>query len=237
MLTSYNGWPASPDPSAIGIVDLVVHGAGFPGGVKRGDVHTVLGYVAAQVHERVEALHAGWCWGYNYRQNRNADNLSCHASGTAIDINAPEHPNGKAGTFSAAQVRTIHAILAEVDHVVRWGGDYTTTKDEMHFEINASPSAVAMVAQRLARPAGVPAWWHRNLTYAKGAPLLGGQDVLVAQKWLVNQGFLAHYDSRGRSNVSGYYDAGTATAVDHLRTARGLTHSTTLDAATARLMA
>jgi hypothetical protein len=71
-----------------------------------------------------------------------------------VDINATRHPLGKPGTFNAAQVARIHRILADVDHVVRWGGDYTGRKDEMHFEINAPHVKVAAVAARLATSGG-----------------------------------------------------------------------------------
>jgi murein L,D-transpeptidase YcbB/YkuD len=170
MTTSYNGWPASTDPHAIGITHLDIPGRpnAFPPGVKGGDVATVLGYVAMQVAKRVEPLGEG-CWGYSYRKNRNANNLSCHASGTAIDINAPRHPNGKAGTFTAEQVKEIRLILHECGGVVKWGGDFHGTKDEMHFEIHGTAAQVAKAARTLRnihaasasrpRPAGAPAWW------------------------------------------------------------------------------
>lgn len=150
MTTSYNGWPASTDPAAIGIahLDMPDRPNAFPPGVKRGDVATVLGYVALQMHKRVEPMGDG-CWGYSYRKNRNANNLSCHASGTAIDYNAQRHPNGKSGTYSAAQVAEIRKILAETGGVVKWGGDFHGTKDEMHFEIHGTPAEVKTAAARL----------------------------------------------------------------------------------------
>lgn len=168
MATSYNGWPASPDPAAIKISkSAVARGTTihFPPGLKSGDVAFVLGYVAGELHRRVE--HAGvGVWGYAYRQNRNAKNLSCHASGTAFDWNAPRHPNGKKGTFTAAQVRTINKILAEVEKSVRWGGNFTGTPDEMHFEICVSATVLRGVAARLKQrltAAATPAWWKRDL--------------------------------------------------------------------------
>jgi hypothetical protein len=150
VTTSYNGWPASTDPAAIGIthLDLPGHPNAFPPGVKSGDVATILGYVAAQLHARVEPMGDG-CWGYSYRKNRNADNLSCHASGTAIDYNAPRHPNGKSGTFTAAQVAEIRKILSECGGIVKWGGDFHGTKDEMHFEIHGNTADVKGIAVRL----------------------------------------------------------------------------------------
>jgi len=152
MATSYNGWPASPDRNEIGVVKFGdAQGFPFPGGVKAGDVFTVLGYVATQLHNRVEPCIGGWCWGYTYKQNvNNPSQLSCHASATAIDWNAPDHPNGSSGTFTAAQVGTIRAILVEVQGAVRWLEGY----DEMHFEICVGAGDLARVAASL--PAGGP---------------------------------------------------------------------------------
>jgi hypothetical protein len=161
METSYNGWTASKNPADFGgISPLVVAGEQFMPGVRNGDVWFVLQYVAEQFHKRVEPLYfKGWHeaddWGYNYRANRNANNLSCHASGTAIDCNATRHPNGKRGTFTASQVTEIRKILAELEGVVFWGGDFTGTPDEMHFEIAKDPAAVKRVADKLRRGAAL----------------------------------------------------------------------------------
>lgn len=153
MATSQNGWPAAPDLKRR---KLIVNGVEFVGGiVDNDDVATVLGYVAAQFDKRVERLVNPGCWGFYYRANRNdPTSLSNHSSGTAIDINAPKHPNGvpTARTYSPAWIIEVHKILAEVNSVVRWGGDYTKTVDAMHFEINASPEAVARAAARLRMP-------------------------------------------------------------------------------------
>lgn len=158
--TSYNGWPCNSDKSAIDVVPFGDEfGLPFPGGVRDGDVKTVLGYVAVQLHERVEPCVAGWDWGYEYRENvNNPGSMSCHASGTAIDYNAPNHPNGARGTFTNEQVATIRDILAEVGGAVQWGGDYTGTADEMHFEIIVDAEYLAIVAAGLpaAGPAPIP---------------------------------------------------------------------------------
>ncbi len=150
MTTSQNGWSASP---ALKLRKLVVNGVDFAPGIRDdADVATVLGYVATQYAKRVEPLRNPGCWGFSYRPDKNqVTDLSNHASGTAIDINAPAHPNGVAvqKTFTPGQVSEIHKILAEVDHVVRWGGDYTKTIDAMHFEINASAAQVKAVAKKL----------------------------------------------------------------------------------------
>jgi hypothetical protein len=172
MKLSYNGWTSSPDPADFGgLSTLTVAGESFAPGVRAGDVHTVLEYVATQLHLRVEPViatgfHSDDDWGYSYRKNVNGNNLSCHASGTAIDYNATRHPNGKAGTFTSGQVAEIRRILTEVDGVVRWGGDFTGTKDEMHFEICTNATTVAATATRI-RGAATPA--ARRPTLRRGS--------------------------------------------------------------------
>lgn len=136
---SQNGWTAGSS-STIPITTLAVGAASFAPGVRKGDAHTILGYVARRFDSEVEALVKGWCWGHAYRPIRGGSTLSNHASGTAIDVNAPRHPLGKAGTFSSAQAAKIRSIVAACNGVVRWGGDYSGRKDEMHFEINVGPS-------------------------------------------------------------------------------------------------
>lgn len=157
MATSQNGWLASTDKTALGIVSPRIAGVTLPQGVRKGDVEIVLGYVAERFHATVEPLVPGHCWGYHYKVIEGSTQLSNHASGTAIDLNAPSHPMGKAGTFSAAKAKAIRAILADCDGVVRWGGDYSGRKDEMHFEIIKSAAEVAKVAAKLSgKPAPAP---------------------------------------------------------------------------------
>lgn len=157
---SYNGWPASRKPADLGVVPLVVAGVEFVGGVRKGDVHDVFEHVATQFHHRVEPLRSPGCWGWSYRANRNDPNeLSNHSSATAIDCNAPEHPNGveAAKTFSAKQIAEVHQILSEIpelDEVVHWGGDWHRANglipDSMHFEIHDHDTAkLARVAARI----------------------------------------------------------------------------------------
>lgn len=152
MAFSYNGWPAHPNPDVIGIDrNFTAAGRRFPGGVKAGDVATVFRYLVEQFDRRVEDVdryHPGDEWGWYYRRTTGGSSLSCHASGTAIDINATAHPYGVRGTFTAAQVGAIRQILAELRWVVRWGGDFSPP-DEMHFEIVGTAAEVAYVANRI----------------------------------------------------------------------------------------
>lgn len=179
MTTSYNGFKAG-DPSTFtpaGLDDAFVPGTAvqLAPGVHKGPIGQVLFYVASQLDHRVEHGRQGWCWGYAYRPSKNDVNLiSCHASGTAFDWNAPNHPNGKPGTFSAAQVKEIRAILAEVDGLVHWGGDgwgKGSTVDEMHFEVaeGVTVEQLTATAKKLSTPKPKPApkadpsWYHGSI--------------------------------------------------------------------------
>jgi hypothetical protein len=73
------------------------------------------------------------------------DKLSCHSSGTAIDLNATKHPLGKVGTFPAEKVPMIRALSKK--YGLKWGGDFKSRPDDMHFEVEVSASkAKALIA-------------------------------------------------------------------------------------------
>lgn len=152
MAVSYNGWAASSNPSAIGVNAgwEPIKGHKFPGGIKSGDVETVFTYLVRQLDLRVEPIEdypAGDEWGYNYRPNRNnPSQLSCHASATAIDYNATQHPNKVLYTWTREQTREIHQIINdELDGVIKWLEGW----DEMHFEIRGTSAQVAAVAKKI----------------------------------------------------------------------------------------
>ncbi|GAA4306366.1 hypothetical protein GCM10023086_24570 [Streptomyces venetus] len=64
---------------------------------------------------------------------------SNHLSGTAIAIRPRSYPVGvKGGGLYPNELVVVRDILAELDGVVRWGGDFTPAK-ESHFEIGVKP--------------------------------------------------------------------------------------------------
>ncbi|MFC7489112.1 MULTISPECIES: peptidoglycan-binding protein [unclassified Knoellia] len=210
--TSQNGWPASSSPSAIGITALSVSGHSFPAGVRGGQVHTILGYVAQRFNNEVEALVTPGCWGYNYREISGSTSLSNHASGTAIDCNAPRHPLGASGTFSSTQVSRIRSILTYCNGVVRWGGDYSSRKDEMHFEINVAPgdSRIAPLVSKIGGTTPPPptTTWSTVSSGATGFRVVAIQHLLRA---------------RGQSlTVDGVFGDITVSRVRAFQTSRGL---------------
>ncbi|WP_374971397.1 peptidoglycan-binding protein [Terrabacter sp. BE26] len=187
--TSQNGWPAGSS-STIPLSSLAVGGATFPAGVRSDDVHVVLGYVARRFDREVEALVKGWCWGHSYRAISGSTALSNHSSGTAIDLNAPRHPLGRSGTFTATQRSHIRSILGACDGVVRWGGDYSGRRDEMHFEINVRPgdARLAALARRLGGSGGEPAPAPGPVTWTTVRRGAGGFRVTAIQHLLRQRG-------------------------------------------------
>ncbi|TFH69932.1 M15 family metallopeptidase [Cellulomonas sp. HD19AZ1] len=143
---SQNGWPVILDPYDERLVAL----PGVTGGVRAGDVATVLGHVVARIDAEIAPVEETSSWGWAHREVRGGGDVSNHASGTAVDVNAPQHPMGEEGTFAPDELATLRSILEDVAPAVVWGGDFGGRKDEMHFEVVGGPDVVAEVAARLA---------------------------------------------------------------------------------------
>lgn len=144
---SYNGWIASPDPSKIGVEWFEVPT------VPNRRFRTVkvsiplFSYLIRRFNAEVDPLGGGVMdeWSYAYRKARAADALSCHASGTAVDLDATQFPMGRAN-MTAAQRKAVEIILAACRKQFRWGGTFRMPyTDEMHFELvkGTSKSSVA----------------------------------------------------------------------------------------------
>lgn len=149
MLISYNGWPASKDPVEIGIKSYVVPGTKIKLRCAEAVAPLLIGF-AGEFHALIEPINEGGLddWGYAFRMVRGStDRLSCHASGTAIDLNATQHPLGAIGTFPADKVPMIRALAKK--YGLAWGGDYRNRKDEMHFEINVNAEKAAKLITKL----------------------------------------------------------------------------------------
>jgi hypothetical protein len=149
MLTSYNGWPADKDQAAIGVKPFAIKGTAIKIRCAEHAGPLLAGF-AAEFHELIEPIDEGKLddWAYAFRMVRGTtDKLSCHSSGTAIDLNATQHPLGKVGTFPAAKVPMIQALAKK--YGLRWGGDYRGRKDEMHFEVIVTMEQAKKLAVKL----------------------------------------------------------------------------------------
>jgi hypothetical protein len=146
-LTSYNGYPASKDPAEIGIKSYPVKGTDRKLRCAE-SVGPLLAAFASEFHELIEPIDEGTFddWGYAFRMVRGStDRLSCHSSGTAIDLNATKHPLGKAGTFPAEKIPMLRALAKK--YGLKWGGDFKSRPDDMHFEVEVSAAkAKALIA-------------------------------------------------------------------------------------------
>jgi len=146
-LTSYNGYPASRDPDEIKIKSYPVKGTDRKLRCAE-SVGPLLAAFAAEFHKLIEPIDEGTFddWGYAFRMVRGStDRLSCHSSGTAIDLNATKHPLGKAGTFPAEKIPMLRALAKK--YGLKWGGDFKSRPDDMHFEVEISASkAKALIA-------------------------------------------------------------------------------------------
>lgn len=149
MPNSQNGWEVlSPTSSKL-------HTWRLPGGtllrLRNGSAGFLLCHLALWFDHKIEDLQEPVLddWGYAYRPIRGYTSWSNHASGTAMDLNATDHPLGVRGTFTAAEKSGIHQRLKLYAGAIRWGEDYTGRVDGMHYEINASLATCERTARRL----------------------------------------------------------------------------------------
>lgn len=154
MRYSQNGFSAN-NPTVI--ASYTVPGTNIRVALRSGDVSVILLELLKRYHKTVEPLRQSDTGGYAPRNIRGATVLSNHASGTAVDARWRDHPLGARGTYSPAQVRAIRAILSYMGGVVRWGGDYQSRKDEMHFEIVGNLTQVRTLANKIRRDNARPA--------------------------------------------------------------------------------
>lgn len=194
LLRSQNGWPASADRAVINIQTISVPvRAGTLKIPLRGEAAPALTSMLQWWDANIEPITLGsglGTWGYNYRTVRGySSTLSNHASGTAIDINAPKHPLGARGTVPADKVAAIRAKAASLG--LRWGGDYSSRLDEMHFEVNTAPpaSAVSYSEAKAAGSSAVAEAASYSTALAVGAAREG--QAVLRRNWWVAAGTVA----------------------------------------------
>lgn len=149
VATSQNGWAV--DATGARQDRDPIHGTvTVPNGILRGDVATVLRWVASRYHDTVEPLVKGSCWGWYVKDIEGSHVISNHASGTAVDFNAPAHPMGTSAqrNMTPAQIDACHEIEQASGGVVRWGGDFSRP-DPMHWEVVGTPAATAALATKI----------------------------------------------------------------------------------------
>lgn len=154
MAQSQNGWPALPARSnKLYTWKVPAKTGAFTLTMRNGSAGFILAWWALWFAEKIEKVKGPILddWAYAYRPVRAGTDMSNHASGTAIDINALQHVLSRRGTFSSPEVKRMHAKLngLMLRGAIRWGGDYRGRADEMHFEIVQSIGFCERVAKRL----------------------------------------------------------------------------------------
>lgn len=150
-MKSQNGWDVA---SQADIHYYAVPGTTTTVAVRTGAVAVVFTDLFEQL-AKIEKPHTGWLWGWYVRPIRGqTTGYSNHASGTAIDWNAPAHGRQSTSRYlgwSAAQVTAIHNLLHDrYEDLIRWGADFKDTPyDPMHFEIVGTPAQISALAAKL----------------------------------------------------------------------------------------
>lgn len=162
MVASQNGWAAN-NPALVS--SRLAPGTTVKLTVRNGAAGDALLFVAGWYDRIVEnidnAVGALDDWGFAERPIRGGVELSNHASGTAIDLNATKHPLGTDPhtNFSAAQLAAIriiaNACILHGKRLIRWGGDYGdpanggvrgSRPDGMHWEVNDGVTEAELAA-------------------------------------------------------------------------------------------
>lgn len=162
---SDNGWPGIPDRADLEACNIP--GTDLHFRLAPGLPAWILTEFARRFHAEVESLNGPQLddWSYAWRDVRGSTvHLSCHASGTAIDLNALTHPRGVKNTFSPAKEKKLRALLADFEDpttgisVIKWGNDFKwpSIVDPMHFQIRGTKDDLARVKKKLTEPPPKP---------------------------------------------------------------------------------
>ncbi|MER5401430.1 hypothetical protein [Streptomyces sp. NPDC002599] len=144
---SQNGWPVD-GPTATSRIE----GTDVDVRLAKGDVSTVLLYVARRFAYEIDMLRSGDVQGHGTDRQVGAPFESNRLSGTAITIRPLFYPLGAdLATGMTDQERTVvRDILVDCQDVVAWGGDLRPVK-ESHFQIDVPPGdpRLSRLAQRI----------------------------------------------------------------------------------------
>ncbi|MER7665815.1 hypothetical protein [Streptomyces sp. NPDC096193] len=163
---SLNGWVMEERADDVSTVwTRPVPGTGLTVATRIGDVETVLVHLLRRHHYEIDELRPGDVTGWHHPSGFDpaaaASNL---ASGTALRIRPGHYPAGTTGGWYPDQLTVVRDILAELDGVVRWGGD-DKQPDESLFSIDVAPGS-----PRLRRLAAELRGWREHPGRGAGVP-------------------------------------------------------------------
>ncbi len=166
------GWQVDPTPP---LTTWAWPGGAGSATTRAGDATTVLQYLAHIYNLKVESIREPLLddWSYNKRQITGGTSWSEHAAGTALDINATDHPYKTSAeqNFTQTQIRVIEGILSDLEGAVEWLRGW----DPMHFQLARDTGGrLARVAAKV-RPDLNSLLTHGTLT--------GDDDVSAEEVW------------------------------------------------------
>lgn len=157
MATSYNGYEVISNYGDPRLVLLTANGKKFAPepGILGGPVGVVMNFLADFLDREVEPMDLTQQlddWAFEPKTVTGGSGWSCHASATAFDYNALNHPQGASNTWTSVQLSKVDAFLANVlEGCVRWGEHYTypTKRDGMHYEVMAPINVMIRIADKV----------------------------------------------------------------------------------------
>jgi hypothetical protein len=147
-------------------------------------------------------------WGYAYRYIAGTTIWSNHAWGLAIDLEAPQNPQGSSGY--GTQPQNAGAIAAGLGF--RWGGStrvgggYVSNPDPMHYEFMGTPELAAHYTDQLKQEVHMPLT-DADISKILNAPIDmgGGERATVAQmlsRTYRGVGLMREFDAAAFSSLS-----------------------------------
>ncbi|MER6152293.1 hypothetical protein ACWGPD_17650 [Streptomyces hirsutus] len=142
---SANGWKILGEAAS-----HTIEGSGRSVRLAGGDAATLLLHVARRFHYEIDQLREKDVTGHTTSRRVRQPHESNYLSGTAIAIRPHAYPLGVRGGLYSQELVVVRDILAELDGVVAWGGDFVSPQ-ESHFEIALGPTHPKMrgVARKL----------------------------------------------------------------------------------------
>lgn len=128
-LYSENGWRMC-DANELDYTPVPV--IGWKVGVRNGTPNTLLKALMVRLHREVEPLDATQCGVFTATNSMPNSN---HNSGSALDYNWRKHPFHAWGTWGSNRGK-VDKIIDDFRGTIEFGGNWTSPRDEMHFELH-----------------------------------------------------------------------------------------------------
>lgn len=168
---SENGWrmcdTAELDFGAVPVI-------GWKVGVRKGAPNLLLKALMVRLHREVEPMITSQCGVFTATNSMGNSN---HNSATALDYNWNKHPFHAWGTWGANRGK-VDKIINDFRGTVEFGGDWTSPRDEMHFELHYGEGHAGTEALATDLRNGLWGIFGTGTAPTAGAELPSGDDYL-----------------------------------------------------------